>query len=64
MTDRPMTEGELQRAVIDMARSFGWGTTRGARTKLLEEAAGYGVEPPAIDGLIYHPRYAYLRRPR
>ena len=63
LAERPMTEAELQRAVIDLARGLGWGTTRSARKDLLEQAEQLGVEPPSLDGLIYHPRYSLGSEP-
>jgi hypothetical protein len=58
-----MTEAELQRAVIELARSLGWGTTRSARQAMVDAAAGYGVEPPPLGGLGYHPRYSLGSEP-
>jgi hypothetical protein len=58
-----ITEAELQRAVIDLARSLGWGTTLSARKALVAECAELNVEPPPLDGLIYHPRYSLGSEP-
>lgn len=58
-----MTEREFQRWVIDQARSFGWGVTLSARKVMLAEAAGYGVEAPPLDGLVFHPQYSLGSEP-
>jgi hypothetical protein len=58
-----MTEHQLQRHVIDQARSLGWGVTLSARKAMLEEAAAYRVEPPPLDGLIFHPQYSLGSEP-
>lgn len=58
-----MTEAQLQAAVINQARSLGWGTTLSARKALLAQVAEIGVEAPPLDGLIYHPRYSLGSEP-
>jgi len=60
---RPMTEAELQRRVITLARSLGWGVTQAAAEKQAAEAIAYGVEPPELDGLVFHPRYSLGSEP-
>ena len=60
---RDMAEGDLQREVISLARSLGWGTTLSARKKLVEEAKTYGVDPGPLDGLVFHPRYSLGSEP-
>lgn len=59
----PVSERELQAAVIDLARSLGWGVTKPAAERMAEEARSYGLEPPPLDGLIYHPRYSLGSEP-
>lgn len=58
-----MTERELQRWVIDQARSLGWGVTLSARRAMLAEAEAYRVEPPPLDGLVFHPQYSLGSEP-
>ncbi len=58
-----LTEAQLQTAVIKLARDLGWGVTLSARKSMLEEAAGFGVAPPELDGLIFHPRYSLGSEP-
>jgi len=60
---RDVRESDLQREVIALARSLGWGTTLSARKALLEEAKTYGIEPPPLDGLVFHPRYSLGSEP-
>lgn len=45
------------------ARSLGWGITQAAAEKLETEARAYGIDPPGLDGLIYHPRYSLGSEP-
>lgn len=58
-----MNERDLQAAVIKQARSLGWGLTQSQAKHLAEEAQAYGVEPPPLDGLIFHPRYSLGSEP-
>lgn len=53
-----MTEAQLQRTVIDLARSLGWGIPASAASRLEAEAAHYGVPAPELEGLIFHPRWS------
>lgn len=62
-TDRPfdpldMNEAELQRQIIVVGRDSGWGVTAGDDAKLIDEAEALGIEPPGLDGLIYHPAFS------
>ncbi len=59
----PLSEAALQREVINLARSLGWGVTLSARKAMLAEAAQYGVEAPPLDGLVFHPRYSLGSEP-
>lgn len=63
MDGRPMTEAELQRAVIALARDLGWGITQSAAEKLARDAAAYGIEEPPLEGLVFHPRYSLGSEP-
>lgn len=58
-----VTEAELQRAVVDLARSLGWGVTQSAAKAIDVEAGQYGLPPQPLDGLIYHPRYSLGSEP-
>jgi hypothetical protein len=60
---RPMTEAELQRDVIALARSLGWGITQSAAAKLARDAAAYGIPEPPLEGLVFHPRYSLGSEP-
>lgn len=57
------TERELQRWIIDQARSLGWGVALSARKAMLAEAAAYRVVPPPLDGLVFHPQYSLGSEP-
>jgi hypothetical protein len=52
------SETAFQSDVVALARECGWGLTIKAEKALAFEAEQYGVAPPALDGLIYHPRYS------
>ena len=56
-------EADLQRSVVEIARSLGWGTTLSARKALVAECTQLGVEPPPLDGLVFHPRYSLGSEP-
>jgi len=58
-----INERELQAAVITLARSLGWGITQSAAKAIATEADQYGVTPPPLEGLIYHPRYSLGSEP-
>ena len=58
-----ITEAQLQAAVIDLARSLGYGATLSSRKAELAELATYGVEPDPLTGLVYHPRYSLGSEP-
>lgn len=60
---RAISEADLQREVISLARSLGYGVTLSARKAMLAEVEQYGVEAPPLDGLIYHPRYSLGSEP-
>lgn len=60
---RAITEKTFQRSVVDMARGLGWGVTLSARRSMLGEAASFKVEPPPLDGLIFHPQYSLGSEP-
>lgn len=63
VTGPAMTERDLQRWVIDQARSLGWGVTLSARRSMLAEAEAYHVDAPPLDGLIFHPQYSLGSEP-
>jgi hypothetical protein len=52
------TEAEFQRHVISLARQLGWGISESAWKRTVEEADAFGMEPPTLDGLIYHTRFS------
>lgn len=60
---RAITEAQLQRAVIDLARTLGWGVTQSAAKTIAARAAQYGLPPEPLDGLIFHPRYSLGSEP-
>ena len=60
---RAMTEAALQRHVITQARSLGWGITQASAERLAADAAAFGIEPPALEGLVFHPRYSLGSEP-
>lgn len=60
---RDITEADLQRQVISLARSLGWGTTLAARKALVAEAATFQIDPGPLDGLVFHPRYSLGSEP-
>lgn len=63
LRDRAVTERDFQRWIVDQARSLGWGVTLSARRSMLAEAASYAIEPPPLDGLIFHPQYSLGSEP-
>jgi hypothetical protein len=64
MTRRPIEPGDMaersqfQPAVVSLAYSLGWGVKPSDRRAMLAEASQYGVEPPPLDGLVFHPRWS------
>lgn len=63
-TSKPRyTETKFQADLVKLARDLGWGITHQASKKLAEEASSWGVPPPELDGLIFHPRIMYRSEP-
>jgi len=60
---RAMTERDLQRNVIQLARDLGWGVTQSAAKRIATEASQFGVPVPPLDGLIFHPHYSLGSEP-
>lgn len=60
---KAMTERDLQRNVVQLARDLGWGVSQAAATKVAAEAESYGQPVPPLDGLVFHPRYSMGSEP-
>jgi hypothetical protein len=57
-TPATWTEAQFQSHVISLARQLGWGVSEPAWKRTVEEAAAFKMEPPLLDGLIYHTRWS------
>lgn len=60
---KAMTERDLQRHVVKLARDLGWGVTQSQAKAIATEAAQFGVPTPPLDGLVFHPQYSLGSEP-